>query len=390
MPLKSHVVDRLLLSKFFLQKIRFQSVTSDRHTLAANIIAAHDAAELAIASVCDQLDCLPQGQTYLMQYFEPYKAATGKEVSGREYFRTLNIARNNIKHHGIFPDGQQWSRLGENVFEHITKWCWDDLGESFAALDQSALLADTDVRRLYDEARQSAEARDYKTTLEKLASALSIIFRTNVALRGFEAGNANTEDAIRVVGYGVHGNDFLALQQFLPHVSRWGPDSNKPRWKQSEFGHPGNWRQRSAEYCLRTFVDVAVKLQGAPWIPGPLVRDVLYEQEIEALEDDVELWEVETPVRNSLAALLGGVTKSQNRRFLKRGEKLRGSVSRSPSSGGAAEALAGATLLSFFQPEWHETWQVLERQVKVLSVPREDEYVKKFFSDLPAIEWEPE
>jgi hypothetical protein len=61
MPLKPEVLDRLLLSKSFLEKIRFQPVAvHDRHTLAANIIAGHDAAELAIAGVCDQLGCLPQ------------------------------------------------------------------------------------------------------------------------------------------------------------------------------------------------------------------------------------------------------------------------------------------------------------------------------------------
>jgi hypothetical protein len=44
MPLKPEVLDRLLLSKSFLERIRFQPVAvHDRHTLAANIIAAHDA-----------------------------------------------------------------------------------------------------------------------------------------------------------------------------------------------------------------------------------------------------------------------------------------------------------------------------------------------------------
>jgi hypothetical protein len=160
-------------------------------------------------------------------------------------------------------DARQWSHVSETVFQHIAKWCWDDLTESFAELDESALLLDNNVKRLYDEAKQSALQGDYKGTLEKLALALSIVFEKNVALRGFEAGNASTEDAIRVVGFGIHGNDFLALQQFLPRVSRWGEDTKTPQWKQSAFGHPGNWRDRSAEFCLRTFVDVAVKLQGA-------------------------------------------------------------------------------------------------------------------------------
>jgi hypothetical protein len=59
------------------------------------------------------------------------------------------------------------------------------------------------------EARQSADQGDHKTTLEKLALVLSIVFENNAALRGFEAGKSDSEDAIRVVGFGIRGNDFL-------------------------------------------------------------------------------------------------------------------------------------------------------------------------------------
>ena len=74
MPLKPEVLDRLLLSKSFLDRIRFQPVpVHDRHTLAANIIAAHDAAELAIAAIADEVGCshMNAGKTYLMDYFDP-------------------------------------------------------------------------------------------------------------------------------------------------------------------------------------------------------------------------------------------------------------------------------------------------------------------------------
>src|ERR1017187_8906239 len=236
MPLKPEVLDRLLLSKSFLEKIRFQPVAAhDRHTLAANIIAAHDAAELAIAGICDQLGCLPQkGDRYLMDYFGSYKTARGTDLFAKDYFRNLNSVRNSLKHQGLFPDAKQWSGVGETVFQYIAKWCLDDLAESFSDLDESALLLDSNVKRLYDEARQSAGQADYKTTLEKLAFALSIVFEENAALRGFEAGNANTEDVIRVVGFGVHGNDFLALQQFLPRIRRWSTEVNSLQWNRSE------------------------------------------------------------------------------------------------------------------------------------------------------------
>lgn len=401
MPLKPEVLDRLLLSKSFLEKIRFQPVAvHDRHTLAANIIASHDAAELAIASICDQLGCLPQkGVSYLMDYFASYREIRGNDPHAKEYFRNLNTARNSLKHQGLFPDAKQWSRVGEAVFQHITKWCWDDLTVSFSELDESALLLNADVKRLYDEASQSEVQGDFKGTLEKLALALSIVFKENSALRGFEAGTATTEDAIRVVGFGIHGNDFLALQQFLPRVSRWGADAKTPRWKQSSFGHPGNWREDSAEFCLRTFVDVAVKLQGAQWIPGPISRDILYEQQIEALKDGVEFWRdvSDGTGANSYAALLGK-TKRETKQLLRKGEKLRATVARANVSdvfyAAAAGALGGGAqnenTLSVMPSGTYESWKVLASDVKVVCVPSEIESVKEYFPWLPEIDWEPE
>ncbi len=399
MPLKPEVLDRLLLSKSFLEKIRFQPVAvHDRHTLAANIIAAHDAAELAIASVCDQLGCLPQkGASYLMDYFESYKKTRGNDLHAKEYFRNLNTARNSLKHQGLFPDAKQWSRVGEFVFQHITKWCWDDLQQSFAELDESALLLDADVKRLFDEAKESAGQGDFKGTLEKLALALSIVFKENSALRGFEAGNASTEDVIRVVGFGIHGNDFLALQQFLPHISRWGAGANTPQWKQSEFGHPGNWHESSAEFCLRTFVDVAVKLQGAQWVPGPVRRDILYDEQIEALRDGVEFWRdvPDSAPANSIAALMmgGGNTKREIRQVLRKGEKLRAIVRQATNAfygGLGSSAMNGMLSVTPLGIDGFESWNVRASDVKVVCVPKEADYVKQYFEWLPEIDWEPE
>src|SRR4051794_26726766 len=96
MRLKAEVLERLLLCKSFLERIRFQPVAvHDRHTLASNLIAAHDASELALAAICDQLGCLPGGHSYLMDYFDPLKKSQHPthDVYAKEYFRNLNSAR---------------------------------------------------------------------------------------------------------------------------------------------------------------------------------------------------------------------------------------------------------------------------------------------------------
>jgi len=169
--LKPQVLDRLLLSKSFLDRVRFQPIApNDRHVLAGNIIAAHDAAELAIATIADELGCSPAngGKTYSIDYFDPIEKAMNLAAHGRDYFRQLNIVRNQLKYQGLFPDSRQWARVAESVHQHVTKWCSNYLKIHFGQLDESVLLLDADVKRPYDEAKQNLSAGNFQKSLEKI------------------------------------------------------------------------------------------------------------------------------------------------------------------------------------------------------------------------------
>lgn len=410
MPPKAEVLDRLLLAKSFLDRIRFQPVAiHDRHTVASHIIASHDAAELSIAAICDQLGALPnqRGNVYLMEYFEPLERATGKTAHAKEYFRNLNQTRNALKHSGLFPDSKQWSRVAESCYGHITKWCGDFLGLGLSTLDDSALISNEDVKRLYDEARTQATKGNFKGALENIAVALAYVFHLNPALRGFQAGTPNSDEAIRLAGFGVHGNNFLALQQFLPHVVAWGENKYKPKWKQSEFGHPGNWTEDNVEFCLRTFVDLVVKIQDARWIPGALPRSVLYDQQVEALKDNVEIWrhvavdKQGNPYTGLAGILAPGVQmKREIIRTLKKGEQLRAFVNVSKESSGNAvqDALGGLQknpgvldIHIFGRDIGHSVFgQIAAADVKVTCVPKEEEWTRENYPGLAAFDWVPD
>jgi hypothetical protein len=410
MPLKPEVLERLLLSKSFLEKIRFQPVAiHDRHTIALNIISSHDAAELAIAAICDQLGCLPQkGTSYLMDYFAPLKdkLQLTTDVHGKDYFRNLNNTRALLKHQGLYPDARQWSRVGETVFQHLGNWCLDYLQIQFSDLDESALIHDTSVKELYDEACNHAAHAEYKTALEKLSLALTNVFADNAALTDFEAGKPRTEDTIRLANYGVHTNDFLALQQFLPHVPRWTDRPLVPVWNQSQFGHPGNWHEVNIDFCLRAFVDVVVKIQGAQWVPGPLSRASLYELQIEALKDKVELWRYENKLskETGFGGIFAAPPKPEDLEkkivlILNRGDKMRAIVSLATEApdpkrplDSFALALGGPkkskVVLDVFSSKGYG--QVLLSDVRVMCVPRTDDFIQQYFSWLPEFEWDPE
>jgi len=277
-------------------------------------------------------------------------------------------------------------------------------------LDESALLTEENVKRLYDEAKECRRRGDFRPALEKIGIALSIVLEQNAALRGLTVGDPSSDDAIRLTGFGVHANDFLALQEFLPRVDSHGEKANAPQWKQSRFGHPGNWTETTTDFCLRTFVDVAVKIQDAQWIPGAIDRAVLYDQWIEALTDNVEIWtEVakEKP-RNTLTlgALMGGAlafgeTRREVLRTLARGETLKAHVSLATESSGdtAKDAFYGGgvktgRVLSLMiladDPKGMQFGKVVASEVRVTCKPREADLIKEYFPNLPVIEWEPE
>ncbi len=108
MPIQQDVIERPLIAKEFLNRIRFvPTVRPDRIALARHILACHDAADLAIAGIARHLDKLPEGaQVYFMDYFPKIKEShPTDEVPGREYFAQLNRVR--TKTRGL-PSMNSW------------------------------------------------------------------------------------------------------------------------------------------------------------------------------------------------------------------------------------------------------------------------------------------
>jgi hypothetical protein len=280
--LSQDVVDQLLVSKGLLARIRFHPPADpDRISLAQAILTAHDAAELAIAAIARHLNVLPSAkQTYFMDYFPAIqKTHQDGEVPGRDFFSKLNSVRVNIKHLGVFPDPQQWYRVGERTYDYVSGWCQQYLELSFEELDQSALIVDQSVKDFFDHSKNAFQQKQYKESLEYLAYAMQTLFNSNKALRNLVVGAPRAEDAIKLATFGVHANDYLALQEFLPGVIN-RENNLVTMWDQKKFGHPGNWREDAVEFALKTFIEVALRIQNATWIPGAIEFDSLYEHKI--------------------------------------------------------------------------------------------------------------
>jgi cellobiose-specific phosphotransferase system component IIA len=386
--LAQDVVDRLLITKSLLGRIRFSpTARPDRVAIALAVLTAHDAAELALAAIARHLNRLPQSdKTYLMQYFPAIQAEHPEEkISGRDFFSQLNAVRIAIKHKAIFPDPQQWHRVGEVTYNYISGWCQRYFELTLDELDELALVANQGVKDLYRLAVDAYNRGQYKECLEQLALSTKTLFESNQALRNLVVGQARTEDAIRLTGFGVHANDYLAFQEFLPSVyghALYQNDSDRwlLKWKQGEYGHPGNWTQYACEFALKTFIEVAVKIQFAEWIPGANRFEFLYQHEIIALVDDVK---ITNDINDTYGMPQPVVVKT-----LKKGESIRCRVSPSdPMIDAFMQKKPSLSITNDGMNLWNG--KVLADQVHIKCVPLDSDVVREYFPDLPELEYEP-
>ncbi|HKF53779.1 MAG TPA: hypothetical protein VKB26_15790 [Candidatus Acidoferrales bacterium] len=257
-------------------------------------MASHDAADLVLAATADHQGKLTKASGKAPSMVDCLNLITVKQRGGEKpstYFRDLNEVRDSLKHVGILPNKRQWGQVGRDTYQKLSHLCSVCIGLSLDEIDESALLRDEEVRAHFSSARDAAGAGQYKQALEEIGKALSVLLDANASLSDIYVGEAKAEHAIKLSGLGVPANDFLRLQEFLPKVTRLGDGPFSIMWKQSEFGHPGNWHEDAARFCLETFLQIAPRIQDAKWIPGAVELWYLYEYKVTAREDNVEIWE---------------------------------------------------------------------------------------------------
>lgn len=281
--IKHETVDRLLLSRSLIAPLRFKPA-NDRFAVASHVLAAHDAAELAIGAVCTEKSVpnvsdsramgLPDYLGELKKHLHP-----NRDVSGKDYVRNLNRVRVNLKHYGVTPDKDQWGTVAEVVFGLISSWCKEYLNVDYAALDAVDLISVASIRDIVRSARDYLNQNKFKECLEKLAEAISSsgleLFPNGLHI---VTGQADAETALTVSAYGIDPGRFIALQRLLPSYD-WLL-LREPHWTKRQYGHEGNWNRPNAEFAYEETVNLLTRLQSATPYPTPslyenVFRDVL-------------------------------------------------------------------------------------------------------------------
>jgi Tfp pilus assembly protein PilZ len=166
MNVSRRVRDQLLLSRQLLATLEAQQPSlSDPSFLARDLIVCYGAAELALAAICVQLDCVPdKKEICLPDYFASLRktAQSECEVGESEYVAELHGVRSSSQLRSLVPDSRRWNRAKLETLEHVTRWCQQFLGVSLRDLDVGSSPSSAD-------ASDSSEDSTFKENLSLLA-----------------------------------------------------------------------------------------------------------------------------------------------------------------------------------------------------------------------------
>lgn len=391
MVIREEVLRRVLVGKHLLATAMGQlTPQSDATAVAKSILTSHDAAELAIAAIAGHLGT--PGLTdrlALVEYADRIEKHTEKAgaLPGATFLKQLNTVRRSFKHEGILPDVKTWYRVVENTWGWVDEWCRKYLGTDLEAIDQDVLLENKAVRDLYREARTLRAKGAYRECLEALGQAAYLVLDAFSGIRFPILGEANVNHALMLSAYGVRPSDFLALQRYLPSVR----EDSKTRilmikWSTRKTGHPGNWTDQSCGFCLETFLDIALKIQHAPWHPEPVDFLSVFDDVIRAKVDGVELYRLKVEGAFPFAKVVG---KDLIRR-LKKDEEVRGLLwpVEKPAEGlgkifAERTTIETADELNLFSESIPGGPVYVEAKlVEIAYAPKEEDFVKKYYAHL--------
>ena len=286
------VLRRLLVVKKLLASIPTLTPTSDAVAAAIAILTAHDAAELALATAADVVGVPRRRERmYLMDYAAAIRDHLKTPVQGYDFLARLNEERISFKHKASLPNVEQWRSVGDEARGYVEQWCQEYLQTSLADLDLAVLIENAQARALYVDAKRRCDGHDYQGALELLGQALYLVLRALPGAYAVVGGGEHVSNALRVAAFGVNAGQFLTLQELLPSVSpKSGGQGFEVTWNIRKTGHAANWTEENVRFCLDTFVDVAIKVQHAPWSPWPVNFHFAYVNTATARRDGAALW----------------------------------------------------------------------------------------------------
>ena len=249
------------------------NIGNDQMVFAKGLLLLHDATENALGAIADHLGAGLKGNKYILDYFELIKKAdTHKRTLPYMIpIRNLNTIRNNIKHQGILPDIKSNAHFPSTVYQLITDICQTYLGLDFDSVSLKNLIRDKGVVNFIKIAEKEIADGSIKESLISLAfamyyicesstiSELSVILFNKKDLQYTEPYGSN--QTINLLKNRVDPYLYHRFKNLTPLIGKNVKKDKLTYWWDKTYGHPANWTDRNAKFCLDFCIDTALKFQ---------------------------------------------------------------------------------------------------------------------------------
>lgn len=247
------------------------NIENDQMIFAKGLLLLHDATENVLGAIADHLGAELKGNKYILDYFELIKKADAhkRALPYMIPIRNLNTIRNNIKHQGILPDIKSNAHFPSTVYQLITDICQTYLSLDFSSISLKNLIRDKKVLYFINIAEKEIADGMIKESLICLAYAMYYICESSIILPDIFL---KQKELIYTEPYGVDQTINLLqnrvdpylyhrFKNLTPIVGENIKTGELTHWWDKTFGHPANWTERNAKYCLDFCIDTALKYQ---------------------------------------------------------------------------------------------------------------------------------
>ncbi len=259
----------------------------------------HDAAESVLGAVADHVHVELKPKHSLLDYYELIKNADGQQrtLPYKTQMRNLNQIRIDAKHLGVLPDPKTNAYLPRAVRDLCIAVCRIYLDVDFELVSLKSLIRSEKVFDYIDRAEKDISAGRFENALVLLAHAMFLIcesHRISLFGIGLQIQPAvkfpdvfSTSQTVDLLGHGVDPYLYHRFKNLTPRIGRRaGEQEDLVVWWERDYGHPGNWTERNARFCLNFCVETALKYQREPDEGYTIIESVvLYEDVIEPSGD---------------------------------------------------------------------------------------------------------
>lgn len=270
--IRKEVFNRIIFAKKLYKDGELAcNIGNDQMVFAKGLLLLHDATENVLGAIADHVGAKLKDKTYILDYFSLIKQADKKyrTVPYMTSIKKLTTIRNNIKHQGILPDIKNNAHFPSTVYQLITDICQTYLGLDFSSISLKNLIINKKVLNYINKAEKEIEDGKIEESLISLAHAMYYIceFHSTFMLPSLIQKKIiytepyGLDQTINLLQNRVDPYLYHRFKNLTPIIGKNTKTDELTYWWDKTFGHPVNWTERNAKFCLDFCIDTALKYQ---------------------------------------------------------------------------------------------------------------------------------